>query len=101
MPAQTRPPTGTPRSPDSSAVHTGCVATRAVAEATLVKVSDGTQVAKCRASSRPASRVSRRSWALRPRSSARHRSSATGQSTALASALRQKAMASAGTTVAP
>ena len=36
IPIQTARPTGTPRIPDSSAAHTGWVATRAVALATEV-----------------------------------------------------------------
>ena len=36
MPIHTARPTGTPRAPDSSAAHTGWVATSAVALATLV-----------------------------------------------------------------
>ena len=100
MPSHTRRLTGAPRKPESRAAQTGWVATSAVALATVVKLSDGIQVAKCRASSSPATTVSRISRRSRARSSARQRSSATGSSTPDAIALRQKAIASAGAAVA-
>ena len=100
IPSQTCRLTGSPRSLLISADHTGCVATRAVALATDVYDRAGIQVAKCSASSSPAARARRRSRRSRPRSSALRRSITTGARTTLAMALRQKAIAKAGATVA-
>src|SRR5690606_23172651 len=77
--------------------HTGWVATSAVAVATEVRVTLGTQVAKCPASATPASTLNHPSRpVIRARSSSRRRSPATGDTTAAARALRQNAIAKAG-----
>src|SRR3954454_7542832 len=83
-----------------SAAQIGCVATSAVADATLVNRTLGTHVAKCAARNTPAVTASRRSRASRPRSSSRCRSIAHGTRTPDAIALRQNAMARVGAAVA-
>src|SRR5262245_33254280 len=76
-----------------SADHTGIVAPSAVAAAAVVSLALGTQVAKCSARNRPAQTHS--TTVRRSKPDAR-RVAATGPSTPTASALRQKAIASAG-----
>src|SRR6266700_1923802 len=83
-----------------SAAHTGCVATSAVDDATEVYDSDGIHVAKCAASSRPATSASRLSRDDNARRSARAVANVTGSSTPLAIALRQNATANAGAAAA-
>src|SRR6266511_563572 len=100
-PSQVALGTGIPRRRAISAAHTGWVATRAVAVATLVSFALGTHVPKCPARANPASTDN--SPARRP-SPGRNRSAswwrrpaiATGAMTPTARALRQNAIASAG-----
>src|SRR4051812_43628833 len=81
------------------AAQIGCVATKAVADATLVKRTLGTHVAKCAARKTPAPTARPRSRGRSPRSSLRCRSSVQGTRTPDDIAFRQKAMARAGAAV--
>ncbi len=81
--------------------QTGWVAPSAVAAATVVSFALDTQVAKCAASATPASSATTPVRRPAPRRSSaansdRRVSADTGTSTAVASALRQKAIARAG-----
>ncbi len=82
------------------ATKTVCVETRAVADATEVIVTLGTQVAKWAASATPAKAASTRPRVLIAPSSARLRTTALATVKPAPIALRQKAMASAGAAVA-
>src|SRR5690606_2975458 len=98
IPTHTRAGNRRPWARASRPCHTGWVATRAVAVATVVRVTLGTQVPKCAASATPASRLAR---AASPRlsraaTSCRRWVSAAGPRTPSAAAVGQKAMATAG-----
>ncbi|CAB4755330.1 unannotated protein [freshwater metagenome] len=100
MPTHTDRSIRTPRALAMSAAQTGCVATSAVAEATVVKRSDGTQVAKCAPRSRPLTMMSFH-WRLdRRRNSLRARKATQTPVAPEPMKQRQKAIASAGATVA-
>jgi hypothetical protein len=81
-------------------VKTICVDTRAVADATDVKVTLGTHVAKCAARAQPARAAPAIARAGVLNSSARYRSPTTPAVGSAPSAFRQKAIARAGAAVA-
>ena len=96
IPAHTRPGKRTPRARASNAAQTGCVATRAVDDATEVKRSDGIHAAKCAASSAPPAAHSHHCLAVRARSSGRCRVSVHGAvSAARAPSARRRSQAPA------
>ncbi|GAA1561930.1 hypothetical protein GCM10009827_099160 [Dactylosporangium maewongense] len=92
-PAHVLAGTRTPRTTEISDVQMGVVLTSATDMATLVSLALGTHVAKCTASSTPDAALTR---IARDRNSSRRAVRATGAIAATPSALRQKAIASAG-----
>ena len=86
----------TPRRCAISAAQTGCVATRAVEDATVVNRRLGTQVAKCAPSSAPDSAISRHCARVSARTSARCRNATHTEVIPEPSAVRQNAIARAG-----
>ena len=91
------------RRPDATAIsplNTAWVATSAVAEATEVSLTDGTQVPKCRARNSPATAATVQPRRSRPANSRRCRSPVSTPVLPAPSAFRQNAMASAGAAVA-
>ncbi len=99
-PTTTLAPYLSPCTSCQATIHASCRVTSAVADATEVSVSDDTQVAKCRASAAPEMMTSRRRRPFSAASSSRRRVTAVGASAIVANALRQKAIASGGTTAA-
>ena len=86
----------TPRRCAIRAAHTGCVATRAVEDATVVNRRLGIHVAKCAPSSSPDSAMSRHCAPVSARTSARWRAATSTAVSPEPSAVRQNAIASAG-----
>ncbi len=99
-PSQTRPTTDSPNSRVITTIHAACRQTSAVADATEVIRSAVVQVAKCAASVAPASRQ-RPSWRRVSEVSSCRTRNANGATASAPSPLRQNAIASAGTAVAP
>ena len=86
----------TPRRCAIRAAHTGCVATRAVEDATVVNRRLGIHVAKCAPSSSPDSAMRRHCAPVSARTSARWRATTSTAVSPEPSAVRQNAIASAG-----
>src|SRR5258708_40157260 len=96
MPSHAGRGIASPRARARIAVQTGCVQTRATDEATLVNDRLGIHVPKWAASSTPAATDFRLSVG-ESRATSRRRRTTAGLSTPDARALRQKAIANAGT----
>ena len=86
----------TPRRCAISAAHTGCVATSAVEDATVVNRRLGIHVAKCAPSSTPDNDMSRHCARVSARTSARWRNATSTDVNPEPRAVRQNAIASAG-----